>query len=177
MNVYLAGPIGGLTYEEAVGWREDAAEELKSVGIRSFNPMRFKDFLAKEVFIAANAVDLPANAWTKPKALTTRDLGDIRRSDIVLAYMPPMDRERTGTILEIGYAFRDNTPTVLVTTDPNFGGHPMVQEMVFAIVDTLEEGLQIVKEYLLYENEDSAYSDFESLSNDVSNYSHTGFDN
>lgn len=157
MYVYLAGPIGGLTYAESTEWRENAAANFAEVGIKSFNPMRFKSFLAGESIISARADDLPENVWTKAKALTTRDLGDVRRSDIVLAYMPKMDRERTGTILEIGYANRDATPCVLVTTDEEFANHPMVQEMVMATVPTIEEGIQIVKEYLLDEDVDSFY--------------------
>ncbi|MAE82216.1 MAG: hypothetical protein CMB80_05750 [Flammeovirgaceae bacterium] len=172
MKVYLAGPIGGLTYEESVGWREDAAEELRLVGIGSFNPMRFKGFLAGKGVIAPRADNLPESVWTKAKALTARDLGDIRRSDMVLAYMPPMDRERTGTILEIGYAY-PKTPCVLVTTDMEFANHPMVSEMVMATVPTIEEGIQIVKEYLLDE-EDPANS-FDVLNDDLGSYARDSY--
>ena len=38
-SVYLAGPITGLTYEECVGWRERAKEELAKAGITAYSPM------------------------------------------------------------------------------------------------------------------------------------------
>ena len=45
LTCYLAGPIRGLNYEEAIGWRMDAAKRLKDVGIKCLSPMRSKEWI------------------------------------------------------------------------------------------------------------------------------------
>lgn len=124
-HVYLAGPIVGLTYEDAMGWRVRAAVELETAGIRSFNPLRGKK--------KWDGVDHLTNYHDgghglTPEQLVNRDLYDIRRSDVVLVNLlnllnvPPTP---IGTLIEIGYAHGLGKPLVVACPD-SFALHPFL---------------------------------------------------
>ncbi|MHA4893061.1 hypothetical protein, partial [Enterococcus faecium] len=44
-KVYLAGPIGGLTVNEATDWRHRATYMLAKHGLDAYSPMRSKNFI------------------------------------------------------------------------------------------------------------------------------------
>jgi nucleoside 2-deoxyribosyltransferase len=89
-EVYLGGPIGKMTIEEANGWRKSAEKFLNNIGIVARNPLRGK-------------TEKDRNSYTISE-IVMRDKIDIQKSDIVLVYWP----ERVisnGTAMEIEYAY------------------------------------------------------------------------
>jgi nucleoside 2-deoxyribosyltransferase len=89
-KVYLAGPIGKMTIEEANAWRERANSLLQMNGCQGFNPLRGKIESERHTYTGGEVV--------------IRDKNDIAKSDIVLVYWP--DRGiSNGTAMEILYAY------------------------------------------------------------------------
>src|SRR6476469_8136640 len=99
MIIYMAGPITGLTYQEATGWRKQVREALPD-DWKILDPMRGKSHLRGMGALAAN--------FDSGMDAVSRDLQDIRDADVVLAHFaasPTATSVSLGTSCEIGYAF------------------------------------------------------------------------
>ncbi len=152
-SVYLAGPIRGLDYQSAVGWREQALAALSDAGIDAFSPMRAKDYLRKESDVDGNKLkdayaDYPLSTM---KAITTRDRADCMGSDLVIMYLLGARTVSIGSILEVAWADAARVPVVLVMEKDgtNVHEHGMIREMCGFHVESLDEALDIVKAILL----------------------------
>lgn len=86
--VYLAGPIDGVSQDEAIGWREATAAAINKKGINVFNPAK-----------AYNICDLS----TVKKQIADIDRAAIRECDVVIANLYG-NGKGFGTIREIEYA-------------------------------------------------------------------------
>jgi nucleoside 2-deoxyribosyltransferase len=155
--VYLAGPISGCNYGEAVDWRQHVSG-LFLPGIKGISPMRLKDWCKKLKAIKdvkqyakiADEDDFLISG--ESHAINTRDMFDVRTCDMLYIYLPKELTDKTGlsagTVKEIGYAARDRKPMVLVTDDKKLAGHPLLREDIGWIVPTLELGAEVVNSVL-----------------------------
>jgi nucleoside 2-deoxyribosyltransferase len=82
MLVYLAGPIGGLSYNEATNWRDQAATDLAPFGIKCLSPMRGKDYLREEAILKGTGYD--DTLLSNNRAIVTRDRMDVTNCDALL---------------------------------------------------------------------------------------------
>lgn len=157
--VYLAGPIAGLSYDDARhGWRGEAAAILKRYEIGVLSPMRGKDAL-RDIGSLDNvaAIFEMDPVFTSPASVMSRDENDIRRCDAVLLWLPRDAVSRTpfiGTGMEIGMAHVLRKPMVAVVdgdleTHPH-AAHPMTQIAIGRFTNDLEHAClaiaHIVKE-------------------------------
>lgn len=112
MKVYLAGPISGLTYEEATGWRRIAREYFERNNIEVIDPTdKIEDALEEgEVF-----------EWQKPwvgegsnGTIFNVDIeqGLLQADAIVVGY-PTGFRSSGGTAFELGVAYAFGIPVVI----------------------------------------------------------------
>lgn len=102
MKVYLAGPISGLTFDEAVEYRADLENALPE-GWEALSPMRDKDYVGGVL----------TDTFDGGTAAVTRDLTDIGLlADAVLIDIRMADRVSVGTMAEMGYAFASGKPIV-----------------------------------------------------------------
>lgn len=99
MEVYLGGPIGQRTIEEANVWRRSAEEFLTNHGVKARNPLRGKSELERRNYTNAEIV--------------IRDKNDIMKSDVVLVYWPTRTISN-GTAMEIVYAYEIKKPIIFV---------------------------------------------------------------
>lgn len=124
IGIYLAGPIAGITFRQASGWRNYITEALRherrldgSHRFRLYNPMRHN-----QMFRGPNDewADLPIDA-NHPATLEffatfdpyQADKSDIIESKITVVHMPlTMDRMR-GTLWECGLADAFNKRMIL----------------------------------------------------------------
>lgn len=152
-SCYLAGPIKGLAFDQATQWRARAKADLDEAGIDAFSPMRCKEYLRAESDVGGQKV---ADSYAQyplstMKAITTRDRKDCMKCDAVLMYLLGAKVVSIGSMLEVAWADAARVPVVLVMEKDgsNVHEHGMVREMCGFQVDTLEEGLWIVKAVLL----------------------------
>jgi nucleoside 2-deoxyribosyltransferase len=151
MKVYLAGPIEGLDYEGATGWRDQARAYLNRHGIRAFSPMRGKEYLKDEATIVGH-YEYPLSTQ---KGLTSRDRYDTTTSDLVIVNLKGASRVSIGTMVELGWADASRVPVMLIMEqDSNLHDHAMVREIAAWRVDSLDEALHLVVSILTEGGED-----------------------
>lgn len=146
--VYLAGPISGLTYEGATDWRALAAQELNTQKVECLSPMRGKQFLAGQGPLAKAGFE--ANVMSTSKGVNRRDFFDCNRADCLLINFIGAKTVSIGTTMEIAWAYANHTPIVCVMEPDNVHSHCMVNDCITYRVDTLAEGIGLIK-YLFNE--------------------------
>jgi len=145
--IYLAGPIDGLSYDEATDWRKDVIKELEKEEIIGLSPMRCKYFLKGCSKLTDKISD---NALTSDSGITTRDLWDIERSDAVLFNLLNAKKVSIGTMIEYGAAGILNKLIIRVMEKGNIHEHAMVRRLSAYHVDTLDKGIRIAKSLFDY---------------------------
>lgn len=163
-EIYLAGPITGLSYGEARhGWREEFDAILYKMGpafrhIKCRSPMRAKQHLETLEEIGATG-DQPEydHFISKGRAIVERDRNDVRTSDAVVFNFLGASVASVGSCIEIGWADAFRVPTVLIIEDyarilKNPHEHLMVdgicgyrvnnlQDAAFAVANMLTPGI------------------------------------
>lgn len=120
--IYLAGPITGLDWKAATEWRKDLIQRFKDASTGRINyiglsPLRGKEYLEHETDIKDGYAE---HKMSSSKAITERDLNDVRRSDLVIVNFIGATRVSVGTVLEIGAARVLNVPIILIMDEPVF---------------------------------------------------------
>lgn len=149
--IYLAGPITGLTHDEArYGWRQEFAS-LMPEHIFCNSPMRGKEFLATHGVLTSGH-DYPDHAMATDAGITTRDYNDVKNADAMIAcFLESNGKPSLGTAMEYGFAHAHQIPVIAVgpthlpdgSREPNIT-HLMLQRVAGYRVDTLEEAANIV---------------------------------
>lgn len=148
-TVYLAGPIAGLNYAGATGWREYASEVLEASGIKALSPMRAKSYLeGVEAFSKDCVAESAINVLSSTRAIMTRDRFDATRCDVLLAFLGGAKRPSLGTVMEIAWADLSRIPIVAVMESGNVHEHGMIEEAIGFRVGTLNQALEVVKAIL-----------------------------
>ena len=148
-KVYLAGPISGLSYEDATNWRtitKDAMASMSDNQVIGFSPMRGKLKLESEKEIQDS---YPDYALTSINGINTRDYNDVKTSHVILVnFLGCGSKVSIGTAMEIAWARVFQIPVVIVMEKNNIHRHGM---LTFGniVVETLTDGIETVIEILL----------------------------
>ena len=143
-TVYLAGPIDGLEYEQAVVWRNRAITNLAMRGIVGVSPMRGKEYLEGEL-LNAGTEGRPQrqDPLCTDKGIMGRDYYDCMHCDLVLANFFGSKQKSLGTAMECAWRFQAGKPVIAVIEPGNFHDHPMLRETFTYSVPTLGHGLKL----------------------------------
>lgn len=147
-TIYLAGPITGLTHDEArYGWRGQFSLQLDASGLDHIScnsPMRGKEML-KGHGVLSDGHDYPQNAMTSAAGITTRDFNDVKNCDLMVAcYLESNDERSLGTAVEFGYAWAMQKPILVIGPEDDLNvRHLMLKRMAGYRVDTIEEAVHI----------------------------------
>lgn len=128
-TMYLAGPIGGLTWEECTGWRTAVDELMKPVTCWSpLRPMGNVDIRASHFIIdnggRETSAETNGDGRVPFKLLFERDYEDVRNADLVFVNFLPAKRYSQGTLMEVSRAYALGIPLIGVmqeTGNPNDG--------------------------------------------------------
>lgn len=165
-RVYLAGPISGLTSEEArYGWRAQFAAMMPQ-HILCLSPMRGKDFLDGKGKLPGDPDAFAGfgNPLATAQGITTRDRNDVETCDMMVAHVLGTEKASVGTCIEFGWADAYRKPVVLII-EPNgkqfvtYGlqttefkinphWHGMVQQVTGYHTSSVEDAARIVKAVL-----------------------------
>jgi len=138
-HTYLAGPIEGLTKEQAMKWRTEASFELANFGVDTLDPTRRTSFIDSNHLTTKNAA---RRVW---KA----DLQDIAYSTVVLANLSDnLPGKKWGTVCEIAHAHTKNK-IIIVVMDKDQFEHPFITQYATEVHHTLKDAIEAVKEYYL----------------------------
>lgn len=140
MKIYLAGAIGGCSYEEATQWRIWVAGQLGE-RFTCLDPMDGKDVLAQSDCIG---LQYPGVECLSSQSITEKDLERVRRCDCVLAYMVG-DRRFVGTLIEIGYAAALGKKIIVVSDRDWVWQHPFIETLTnVRLVSGLDYKLDLI---------------------------------
>lgn len=140
--LYLAGPIHGILYEEAVRWRDEVSDMLSYDGFECLNPLRGKAFLADHADAVSDHYDHPLASG---KAIVERDLYDIERSNFFLLNTIGVNEASTGSLVELGYARCLGLPIVTVLDKRSRWDRAWVREPSSYVVETLDEAITVLR--------------------------------
>ena len=145
--VYLAGPVGGETYDHARnGWRKEFADML-SDEIDVFSPLRgINGYEDDQVFTNENQKSISGNWWV------LRDLNDVKMCDVVVVNFLGAKKVSVGSIAEIFYGAALGTHFIVIDdwedgTSPHI--HPFIEKLAYKIVPDLESAKRTVEKLLL----------------------------
>jgi nucleoside 2-deoxyribosyltransferase len=142
-SVYLAGPIAGLDYDGATGWRDAAAKELADADIKALSPLRGQENLRSVGLIGTGGRD--DHPLSTESAIFARDHNDVRNCDVVLMYLRGADRVSIGSMFEAAWAVELRKPLVLVIETGNPHDHAFLRQAAAFVVDNLPDALEVVR--------------------------------
>ena len=143
-KIYLAGPIAGLTFDDADEWRVQARTELAKAGIEGMSPLRGKSYLRALGTLTSQCVDEGrAGLLSLPRSIMTRDYYDATTCDVLLVNLLGATRISIGTMMEVAWAYQLRTPIVCCMEEGNVHEHAMLDEAIGFRVKTLEEGIAV----------------------------------
>jgi nucleoside 2-deoxyribosyltransferase len=149
-KVYLAGPISGLTYDDAEDWRNSVRTQLKHKGIDCYSPLRNKQHLRNIGIIEQSYASTPLST---DRGIMTRDHWDCQTADLIFVNLLGTTRVSIGTVMEIAWGFAYRKPIVLVMEkENNLHDHPMIREAVGFHTDNLNYGIDLTASILLPDN-------------------------
>lgn len=139
---YLAGPISGLTLEQASEWREFARSRFPE-WLKGVSPLRGKSYL-KEIVGSGTLKDHYTNKiLSTPRGITVRDRYDATHCDAMLVNFLGSSRISIGTVMEIAWADANRIPVVVCMEKDNPHYHSMICECVLT-TDNLNEGIDLI---------------------------------
>lgn len=146
-KVYLAGPILGVTYNDArFGWRKTVADRFIP-SVEALSPMRQEGYLAEQAGPLQQTGDLN-HIFSKGKMIFTKDWLDIKMADIVLVNLLGASVLSRGTLVEIGMAYAlGKTIVVVMEPEGNVHDHPFVREPAI-VVHSLDDAIDTVNAML-----------------------------
>ena len=144
-KVYLAGPISGLTFDDADEWRLLAMEQLGRHSIAGISPLRGKSYLrALGELSAGCSFEGEAGLMSKPRSIMARDYYDCTTCDVLLVNLLRACKVSIGTMMEIAWAHHARIPVVCAMEPGNLHEHAMVNEAVDFRVDSLDKAIAVV---------------------------------
>lgn len=142
-SVYLAGPIAGCDKSEANDWREYLVKRLNPLGIIGVSPLRCEPIIGERY-----GVGYPEDLkFGTARAISSKNLFDVRQCDMTLAYFPAEVMERKwsiGTLQEIAWARALDKPTIVVTTYEPFLEHPVFQANASWVLPDLDDAVDVL---------------------------------
>lgn len=148
-RVYLAGPIAGLTYEQAaMGWRKQVHDELEPFDIECYSPMRGKGFLKWHGTLTTQGIDVDPRS--SGKGIIGRDMHDVRSCNLMLVNLLDAPSRSIGTMVEYGWASAWGKPIVTIKKPSGcHHDHVFVDELSTYQIDNVDAAIELVKHLLL----------------------------
>jgi len=146
-KVFLSGPISGLSFNEAVAWRDFAVEQL-APEINAYSPLRQANFLKAQGKLNQS---YSFNPLSTDRGINTRNHFDCQSADLILCNLLGAVRLSAGTIMEIAWAYAYRKPLVMAIEDSmNVHDQPMIREAISFRTQSLDEAIKITKSVLLH---------------------------
>ena len=150
-QVYLAGPITGMTYKDCTDWRTIAKNSFADSGIKAFTPLRAKEYLDGLGVLSGTGEEYAhLGVFSTPQGIVARDYHDCTTCDVLLVNMLGAKIVSIGTMFEMAWAYMKRTPIVLIMeANGNPNEHIFTRQATGFRVETLEHGIDVVKSILL----------------------------
>ena len=136
-TVYLAGPITGLSYQDARGgWRGEFVSLLPE-HILCVSPMRGKECLSNEKILQGHAKMYDDNILANASGIVSSDRYDVMNCDAVVANFLGASIVSIGTCIEFGWADAFRKPIIMLHDENDLHDHAMLNEMAGYVTDDI----------------------------------------
>ena len=98
--LFLAGPLTGVSYSDALDWRKYVESKLPA-DVIAFSALRGKRHVTKECVLKDA---YPEHLLSTPQGTITRDRYDVSRCDALFVNFLNSDEVSIGTIMEMAWA-------------------------------------------------------------------------
>jgi hypothetical protein len=150
-EVYLAGSIQGLSYEESQKERKELSDKLSRINIACRNPLRGKKDIVGNI---KHISDVSYYDKCSMRELVQRDLQDIEQCSAVVVLTG--DKASWGSAMEFAYAcFIAEKPTLVICKDKNISG--WLKYYATKIVSSIEEAVDVLEDWSYYWNGPGTY--------------------
>lgn len=142
-KVYLAGPIAGCSWDEAMDWRAYTRDWLENAyDVEVVNPLRCEEYLQGSKKLPSTNAEWAAlsKPTSNAHAITVRSHWDAIRVDVVLANFKLAETVSLGSCFELAWAWSARVPCVVVLD--KLHDHPFVRETAYVVVDSLDEAIE-----------------------------------
>jgi nucleoside 2-deoxyribosyltransferase len=136
--IFLAGPLTGISYGDALDWRRYVESKLPA-DVIAFSALRGKRHVANERVLKDS---YPEHLLSTPQGTITRDRYDVSRCDALFVNFLNADRVSIGTIMEMAWADAWRIPIILVMEKGNVHDHAFVRQVSAFIAGDLDEAIQ-----------------------------------
>jgi hypothetical protein len=136
--LFLAGPLTGISYGDALEWRTYVERRLPP-DVIAYSALRGKEYVANEAVLRDA---YPGHLLSTPQGTITRDRFDVSRCDALFVNFLRADRVSIGTIMEMAWADAWRIPIILVMEDGNIHDHAFVRQVAAFITDDLDEAIR-----------------------------------
>lgn len=145
LTVYQAGPITGCSYKGCTDWRRRLRDEFPEFVWLS--PMRAKPHLEKCDLITKkyDGENELKRLLSGSRGINARDSWDVQTCDILFANLEAAEIVSVGTVIEIGWAWILNKPTIVIHGDNALHDHPMLNECTDFRCPDMEHGIAVLK--------------------------------
>ncbi len=152
--LYLAGPITGLGYADALDWRDEVRTRLavSAPHVECVDPMRAKQHLAGIESIGPHG---HAGGLLNSHAVVARDMWDVERCDVVLLNLTGARQISIGSMVELGRASACGKFVIVVLSPEELGeeayanrnphDHLFVFELASMIAPSIAEALTVIE--------------------------------
>lgn len=165
-RLYLAGPIAGLTYEQAaLDWRAQVISALHddhhctapSDGsihsaqyqtIHCYSPMRGKVFL-KGTGEVIGKQGYEQHPMSSMQGIIGRDRNDVMMADAVFMNVYGAKAVSIGTTVELGWADAFRKPVILILDKGGAHDHAFFKGLATYVCDSIEQGIECAKALLI----------------------------
>lgn len=137
-SLFLAGPLTGISYGDALDWRQYVERRLPP-DVIAFSALRGKEYVAKEAVLKDA---YPDHLLSTPQGTITRDRFDVSRCDALFVNFLKADRVSIGTIMEMAWADAWRIPIILAMEKGNIHDHAFVRQVAAFITDDLDEAIR-----------------------------------
>jgi len=139
-HTYLAGPIEGVSRDQALQWRITAAFNLNNSNIDTLDPTRRSSFVDSSDYLTHE--NAARRIWKS-------DLQDIAYSTVILANLSDsLPGKKWGTVCEIAHAHTKNK-IIIILMDKDQFKHPFITQYATEIHHNLNDAVEAVKEYYI----------------------------
>lgn len=141
MQIYLAGAMSGLSFEEQVGWRRDIKNYIYNFVDHMFHPN-----VSLKVFNPCDYYNFEEKMHKTEREPFEFDLYNLKRSDLVIANLNKQDS--IGTCMELAVA-KDRRIPIVGLYEKSEELHPWISECCIRICNSMDELRDYVCEYYI----------------------------
>lgn len=129
--VYLAGPVAGKTWEEAMGWRRQAAMELEIAGFMPVLPLENEKALAgRGPLSALGEPDVPG---CTAQDVFADDVDLLDGCHAIVANLVGASRVSIGTVWELGFAWGQGQLCIAILGAEDLHAHAFIHQSCICV--------------------------------------------